>query len=138
MKGRIEMMSVKNWGYMAVWLLAAALIVPVLGVAQSNTPENWSKKDLRQAITTAKTADDHKKIAQFYTRDADRLDGEAKEHAALAEAYKKSPTMHEQKHPMSGATAGHCQWLAQRYTEMAQKERELAKFHEDMAKSVSQ
>ena len=125
-------------GYMTVWLLAAALFVPALGVTQDKAPENWTKKDIKQAIMTAKTAEDHTKIAQFYTHDADRLDAEAKEHVALAEAYKKSPTMHEQKHPMSGQTAGHCKWLADRYTEMAQKERELAKFHEDMAKSVSQ
>jgi len=138
MKRRIETKRANNRGYITVWLLAAALIVPALWATQSQGPETWTKKDLKQAITTAKTAEDHTKIAQFYVRDAERLDAEAKEHVALAEAYKKSPTIHEQKHPMSGQTAGHCQWLANRYTEMAQKERELAKFHEDMAKSVSQ
>ncbi len=132
------MKRANNRVYMTVWLLAAALIVPALGVAQSKAPENWTKKDLKQAITTAKTAEDHTKIAQFYTHDAVRLDAEAKEHAALAEAYRKSVTYDEQKQQRAGQTAGHCQWLADRYTEMAQKERELAKFHEDMAKSVSQ
>ena len=123
--------------YMTVLLLAAALIVPTLWAAQSKAPESWTNKDLKQAISSAKTADDHLKIAQYYKHDAARLDGEAKEHAALAETYRKSPTYDEQKHPMSGRTAGHCQWLSDRYTEMAQKERELATTHEDMAKSVT-
>lgn len=131
------MKNTNTRSYIAVWLLAAALIVPALKASESNLPESWTKKDLKQAILTAKTAEDHTKIAQFYTHDAVRLDAEAKEHVALAEAYKKSPTIDEQKHPMSGRTAGHCQWLADRYTEMAQKERELGKLHEDMAKSVS-
>ena len=120
--------------YMAALLLAAALIVPVLWAAQSKGPESWTNKDLKQAVSSANTAEDHLRIAQYYKHDADRLDGEAKEHADLADAYKKSPTYEEQKHPMSGRTAGHCQWLSDRYTEMAQKERELAKTHEDMAK----
>ncbi len=132
------MKRANNRGYVAVWLLAAALIVPALGLAQSKAPESWTKKDLKQAIATAKTAEDHTKIAQFYTHDAVRLDTEAKEHAALAETYRHSVTYDEHKQRMAGRTADHCQWLADRYTEMAQKERELAKFHEDMAKSVSQ
>lgn len=120
--------------YRAAWLLALVLLLPAFGVAQSKAPESWTTKDLKEAIATAMTPQDHKNIAQYYTHDAERLATEATDHAELAAAYRKNPTMHEQKHPMSGQTAGHCDWLAARYKEMAQKERELAKMHDDMAK----
>ena len=130
-------MKLNSKACMMVWLLAVALIAPTLSMAQSTAPESWTRKDLKQAIATAKTADDHNRIAQYYRIDADRLKTEAKEHAALAEAYRKSPNYQEQKLPMSGKTAGHCQWLADKYTQMAQKDLDLAKDHEEMAKSVS-
>jgi hypothetical protein len=119
------------------WPLALALFVSTLAAAQ-NTPERWTAKDLKQAISTAKTADDHKQIAQYYIAKAARAESEAKEHEELAEIYRKSPNLHEQKHPMSPETAGHCQWLAERNREIAQKNRDLARMHEDMAKSLSQ
>lgn len=131
------MKSMSKMNYRALWLLAIALTVPALGAAQSDGSKNLASKDLKQAIAAAKTADDHLQIAQFYKEDAVRLDGEAKEHAGMAEAYRKTPTYDEQKHPMSGRTAGHCQWLADKYAEMAKRERELSKIHEDMAKSVT-
>jgi hypothetical protein len=130
-------MKANSKGYMTSWLLVVALIVPTLWAAQSHTPDTWTMKDLKQAIATAKTADDHNRIAQYYRIDAGRLKTQAKEHAELAETYRKSPTYHEQKHPMSGQTAGHCQWLADQYAQMAEKELDLAKDHEEMAKSVS-
>lgn len=130
-------MKLKNKACMMIWFLAVALIAPMLSMAQGTAPESWTMKDLKQAIATAKTADDHNRIAQYYRIDAERLKSEAKEHAALAEAYRRSPTYQEQKLPMSGKTAGHCQWLAEKYTQMAQKDLDLAKDHEEMAKSVS-
>jgi hypothetical protein len=114
--------------------LILALVIPLIGAAQNKAPQDWTTKDLKQAIATAKTAADHKTIASYYTADAARLEAEAKDHAELADLYRKSPNLHEQKHPMSGQTAAHCQFLADRYKEMAQQERDLAKLHEDMAK----
>ena len=124
--------------YQILCLVIAALTLSIIAVAQTKAPEKLTKKDLKVAILNAKTPEDHKRIAAYYKHDADRLDAEAKEHVALAEAYRKNPTLHEQKHPMSGETAGHCQWLADNYAAMAQKERELAQMHEDMAKQLSE
>ena len=133
------MKSIKNINrYMMVWFIAAALMIPAARAAQGTSPDTWTKKELKEAILNAKTADDHNNIARYYKHEADRLDVEAKEHSDLAEAYSKSPTYHEQKHPMSGQTAGHCQWLAKEYRQMAQKDRDLATMHETMAKNVTQ
>jgi len=118
----------------ALSALILAFVVPLVAGAQAKSPQSWTTKDLKQAIATAKTAADHKNIAAYYTADAERLEAQAKDHAELAELYRKSPNLHEQKHPMSPNTAGHCQLLADRYKEMAQNERELAKLHEEMAK----
>jgi len=120
------------------WLLAVVLILPAWGAAQTKPPADWTARDLKEALSNAKTPQDHQRIAQYYTLHAERLAADAKDHAELAETYRRSPNLHEQKHPMSPQTAGHCQWLADRYTEMAQKERELAKMHEDAAKALSQ
>jgi hypothetical protein len=117
--------------------LILALAIPLVGAAQNKAPRSWTTKDLKQAIATAKTAADHKNIALYYTNDAERLEAPAKEHVELAELYRKSPNLHEQKHPMSADTAAHCEWLAARYREMAQKDRDLAKLHEEMAKPAS-
>lgn len=117
--------------------LVLAFVIPIIGAAQNKAPQSWTTRDLKQAIATAKTAVDHKNIALYYTNDAVRLEAQAKDHAELAELYRKSPNLHEQKHPMSPDTAGHCQWMADRYKEMAQKERDLAKLHEEMAKPAS-
>jgi hypothetical protein len=134
---RLPMNPLQRRGLL-VWLFTMFLILPAWSAAQTKPPANWTTKDLKEAISSAKTPQDHQRIAQYYNTDADRLAAEAKDHAELAEIYRKSPNLHEQKHPMSPQTAAHCQWEADRYTEMAQKQREMAKMHDDMAKSLSQ
>ena len=119
-------------GYKAAWLLALALVLPVLGAAQNRPPQNWTTKDLKQAISNAKTPQDHRRIAQYYTHHAGRLDAEAKDHAEVGQTY------HEHAPRRAAAAAAYCRALASQYSEMAQKELELAKMHEDMAKEASQ
>lgn len=127
----------KHWKR-ATCAVLLAVVASVSAFGQARDPQQWNKKDLKEAIATAKTSDDHRRIAEYFKREADRLETEAKDHAELATAYRKSPTSHEQKHPMSGPTAGHCDWLAQRYKTMAQKTRELATMHTKMATSPAQ
>ena len=119
-------------GYKAAWLLALALVLPVLGAAQNRPPQNWTTKDLKQAISNAKTPQDHRRIAQYYTVHAARLDAEAKDHAEVGETY------HEHAPKRAAQAEAYCRMLASEYSEMAQNERELAKMHEDMAKETSQ
>ena len=126
------MNSQNRTGYKAAWLLALALVLPVLGAAQNRAPENWTTKDLKQAISSAKTPQDHLRIAHYYTVHAGRLDAEAKDHLEVGQAY------HEHAPKRAAQAETYCRTLAAGYTEMAQKERELAKMHEDMAKDPSQ
>jgi len=119
-------------GYKAAWLLALVLVLPVLGAAQSKAPENWTTKDLKQAISNAKTPQDHLRIAHYYTVHAGRLDAEAKDHLEVSQTY------HEHAPRRAAAAETYCRELASQYTAMAQKERELAKMHDEMAKPASQ
>jgi len=119
-------------GHRLIWLLAVVLILPALGVGQTKTPESWTTKDLKQAISNAKTPQDHLRIAYYYTVHAGRLDAEAKDHLEVGQAY------HEHAPRRAAAAEAYCRALASQYSEMAQKERELAEIHEDMAKQASQ
>jgi hypothetical protein len=122
----------------SITLLMLVTVLPVMAIAQSKAPGQWTNNDLKTALSTAKTPGDHQKIAQYYTAKATRSDADAKEHADLADLYRKAPTLHEQKHPMSPETAAHCQWFADKDKEIAQKYRDMARMHEDMAKPPAQ
>ena len=119
-------------GHRLVWLLAVVLILPALGAGQAKAPENWTTKDLKEAISNAKTPQDHLRVAHYYTVHAGQLDAEAKVHLEVGQAY------HEHAPKRAAQAETYCRELAAGYTEMAQKERELAKMHEDMAKDASQ
>ena len=95
-----------------------------------------SKQDLKTLIGNARSAQDHERLAQHFSAKADQLEAEAKEHQELATQYKANPTMHEMKHPMSGQTAGHCQYLADDLHKAALRARQLATDHREMVKQA--
>ena len=92
--------------------------------------------EVRALVINAKTPADHQKLARHYTAMAEKHETEAKEHEALAEQYTKSPTGHEAKHPMSGATAAHCKYYAEHCRKAANEMRSLATAHQEMAKGA--
>ena len=123
------------------YLLSTALTV-LLGVgglslagAAETTQLALTRKTLVAAIGSAETPQDHQRIANYYKAEAGRMLAEAKEHDELAVAYAKSPNAHAMKHPMSGQTADHCKFFADAARKAAQESQELAKLHEEMAKS---
>ena len=93
-----------------------------------------SKQELKPFIANAKTVHHHERLAQHFDAKANQLEAEAKEHQELAAQYKANPTMHESKHPMSGQTAGHCQYFANDLHKAAQRARQLSTDHRGMAK----
>jgi hypothetical protein len=122
------------------YFLSTALAVLVgvggLTVARATEPAQpaLTKKELKAAITSAKTPQDHQRIAVYYRKEADHMLAEAKDHDDLAAVYAKSPNPHETKHPMSGQTAQHCKYFADAARKAAQESQELAKMHDEMAK----
>jgi hypothetical protein len=64
--------------------------------------------------------------SSYYSDLAKRLEAESQVHARMAAEFEKSPTMWEQKFPMSGKTAGHCRWLSEKLARQAAEARAKA------------
>jgi hypothetical protein len=94
------------------------------------------KGELKKLIATANTAADHERLSKHYEAKAVQLEAESKDHKEEAAEYRRSAGGHEAKHPMSGKTAGHCEYFAQKYAEAAKEARQLAADHMAMAKGA--
>jgi len=118
--------------------LAALLMIPTAVTLQRATAQSatrLTKKELRDLIMTAKTKEEHQRIADHYKAEADRLIEEAKDHEEMAEIYRKNPPSLASKHP--GAIGyQHCRGIAERLRQAAEKTRALANMHEAMAKGA--
>jgi len=119
--------------------LALSSFVPI-AMAGNNKPV-LSKKELKVLLRTAKEPPEHRKIAEYYRQEAQRLPASAKEHTELAEIYAKNPPFPamEAKHGTSfGQGASHCRLWAQLDAEQAKEAEALATLHNEMAKSAEQ
>ncbi len=121
-------------GIFAVALVLVISVVGFISAAQQQKPENLTKKQLLSLIATAKTPAEHERIAEYYHAKAQEYLAEAKEHAEMAEAYKKNPMTNSSKFALG--TVNHCEYFAQSFKEMAAKMQDLANMHEQMAKDA--
>lgn len=128
----------------AVPVIASLALFVLLGfvrsssVAAGNKP-TLSKKELKALIASAKTKDDHQKLADYYKAEKERLEGEAKDHEDLAKAYDENPGRPSMgSRTPFGQGASHCHRQAQLYTDQAKEAEALAALHEDMAKAATQ
>jgi len=64
-----------------------------------------SKKQLAELVASAKTAEDHRKLASHYLAVAERHEAEAREHLDFAAKYRANPTASESKQPGAPNTA---------------------------------
>ena len=122
-------------------LLSSALLVLLgiggLSAVRAVEPKAaLTKKELKTAIASAKTPEEHYRIAAYFTNQAERMLAEAKEHDELAALYAESPNAAAIKQPMSGRTAEHCKYFAEYARRAAQQDQELAKMHKDMAEQA--
>lgn len=120
--------------------LSLLSFAPNYAVAGSKNP-TISKKELKLLLRTAKEPPEHRKIAEYYRHEAQRLNASAKEHQELAAIYEKNPPFPamESKHGSSfGQGVSHCRRWAQLDTEQANEAEALAALHEDMAKAAEQ
>lgn len=94
--------------------------------------QKLSQKELKRLITAAATAEDHRRIAEYYRAEAARFRKQAKEHQDLASAYAQRKIYEP---PKSGAFQ-HCQQFADFFKEAAEKADALAADHEELAGKV--
>lgn len=121
---------------LAITLLALGMI-PANGNAQAAaTQEKLSKKELKILIASAKTAENHERIAAYYRAEGERLKVGQKQHEVELAAYLKNPSSHPV--PKWPTMDRHCRQLAFSYGQATQKAFALANLHDQMARDAKQ
>jgi hypothetical protein len=122
--------------------LLRSAVVMVLGmvVALGNpftvdAKEKISKRALQEMIAGAKTAADHKAIADYYYAEAAKASAKSVEHDEMAGLYRKAGEG-VKKTPYAPGTIDHCERLVKDYKSTADDLTALAKEHEAMAAKV--
>ncbi len=128
-----------NWNRaVASSMILAALMVMSAGQAAAVEPTGELKsKEVKALVASAKTPDDHMKLARHYTAMAVKHEAEAKEHETLAAEYTRNPQMGSSKTPMSPNSAEHCRYFAEHCRKAAKEMQAMAAAHEQMAKSLT-
>jgi len=93
-------------------------------------------KNLKQKITSAKTANDHKAIAAYYRAEAAKAQAKVTEHQEMTEVYRKAGFGTVSKTPNAPGTIEHCNHLVKTYQSLAESLEMMAKEHEAMAANV--
>ena len=118
-----------------VFLVAMTLGLSASGAAADSSAP-LTKQQVKALIKTAKTPEDHQKLARYYWYEADKLKSEAKDHQEMEADYEQNPSGHPiPKWPTLGQ---HCKDLSASYQKAAEQAEQLAKAHEEMAKSAAQ
>lgn len=99
--------------------------------------EKLNKQQLKTLIATAKTPEEHLRIARFYDQQAQDYLDQAKEHEGMLTAYKANLSQTTSKSRVTVMSQiGHCEYFVKTFREMAAKSSELAREHEQMAKDA--
>ena len=106
--------------------------------AKARVQSAITNKKVKALIASAKTPEDHMRLAAYFNQEADRMEADAKGHEELAGVYRQSPNTFMPKGGGAGVfrTAEHCDSAAKSLREAAKSLRELAAEHEQMAKDV--
>jgi hypothetical protein len=92
-----------------------------------------NKAQLKELTATAKTAQDHEKLAKHFDAKAAEYEADAKEYEELAVVHRNNG--HSSKHPMSGLTEEHCKYFAAKARDAAGEAKKIAADHREMAKA---
>jgi hypothetical protein len=122
--------------------LAHSLVVALLGMAVAfgnqlgvDAKEKISKPALKEMIAGAKTAADHRAIANHYKAEAAQARAKAHQHDQMAVWYRKAGEG-VRKTPYAPGTINHCVQLVKSYRSTADDLTALAKEHEAIAAHV--
>ncbi|MBZ5693800.1 MAG: hypothetical protein LAN36_00415 [Acidobacteriia bacterium] len=123
------------------FLLVAVMSLATLGtMSQARGDETGSKltsKQLRSLIASAKTSEDHQKLAAYYRDMAAEAKANAAEHEKILAAYNQNPSTHPPA-KAAGGPAEHCRTLIRLYNDEAKEDLAMADQHDQMAKAASQ
>lgn len=138
MKRRTRAMKHKEQRRGILGILAAALLICSAAFTSFAAPgqlqqEKLSKNELKTLIATAKTSEDHLRIANYYRAQARDYLARQKQHQQDEQEYNAHPQMYKTKHP---SAAQHCRDWAYNDGQSAKKAIALAEMHEKMARDV--
>ncbi len=121
---------------MTKFLNIARTLVLVAGAAFITTSmanaQLLNKAQLKELTATAKTAQDHEKLAKHFDAKAAEYETDAKDYEELAAVHRNNG--HSSKHPMSGLTEEHCRYFAAEARRAAGEAKKVAADHREMAK----
>jgi hypothetical protein len=106
--------------------------------AKARVQSAVTSKRVKTLVASAKTPEDHMRLAAYFNQEADRMEADAKGHEELAGVYRQNPSTFVSKGGGPGIfrTAEHCDSAAKSLREAAKSLRDLAAEHEQMAKDV--
>ena len=116
--------------------LFATLMTGSVAARAAAAAGSVTAKNLKQKITSAKTAGDHKAIAAYYRAEAAKAQAKVTEHQEMTEAYRKAGFGTVSKTPNSPGTIEHCNHLVKTYQSLAESLEMMAKEHEAIATNV--
>lgn len=123
-----------------LWVPAAMLLAVLWqggGAARAAqaTPKKLTKKELNSLIATAKTPQDHEKLAAYYRAQAAAAKAMVAEHEKMALEYEKNPASHMRM--KSPEPLDYCRTLVRIYGDEARQYAALAAYHEKMAQQAA-
>lgn len=110
-------------------LIATFAIAPRFTMAQEKASAEQS--EIAKMVASAKTAEDHRKIADYYNKEADEARKKANDVRALEECYKKSAMAGE--FPKGRYE---CKLQSLQYRKIAEEDAHLAKMHLEIAEKM--
>ena len=93
-----------------------------------------NEKELNAALKSAKTPDDHRRIASYYEEKARNLHAKEKEEKDLADYFATHPSMYGKQYPTPYENH---QWRAENYHREANEALQKASQQEETAESLS-
>ncbi len=111
-------------------LVIVSIISFVIFSGVKEIPSTASEEEeINKLIETAATPEDHMKIADYYQKQAEKMEVEAHSHASMAASYENRGK------PLPGL-AKHCSNLSKDYKKAAEEYRAMAKEHKKMAEAM--
>ena len=105
-----------------------------LAISAAGPERPLTKTELKRLITNAQSKTDHERIAQYFEAEAASYEVDAKDHADLAQFYKKKESQDPGlSNPASLRAFEHCDALFRSLQKAAEQARNLAAEHRGMA-----
>ncbi len=116
-------------------LLTLLLSAPLLMAVTFQKPA-LSRKQVKALTKSAKSREDHQKLALYYRQRARSLREKSQPHEEMAAAY-ANRTVFEPKSSFPGGRLGHCRFFAEFFAGKAKEADALAEVHENLAKDLA-